>query len=446
MTDLEGKLIRDVAGADVQYRRFSPAAWSPDGRWIAYLRQEPNPQAKDEEILVSLLLQEADSGKERVIFQTDVKGVKRRGGEELPAPLGGPQWVGDSRTLLIRSMDGEPPGIVMLNLEGKPTLQLPLKDELASVSAAVSPDGKSIAYLRMVRAEGVPTRWEVYVHDVQSGHARRVGHVTGEGSPAYPAWSADSRFVYLGGRDEEKARGDRGFVRRIDVETGDGLTVWEGPNAFWTVSVSADTGQLCVAYALGENLFGMDIVEPKAWQATPLHFSRGFGWPTISPDGRWVALVTWADRPKAIGVIMSADGTELRCFVPEDESRDAMVLEFLRSRLDSTLRAIWWGEEDRPRPARKRRRPGAPSGAAVVKRAHEILDRVAREQEAPVFQEAVAYGHVAIYPWLLKHADPGERGNLVPEAREHLAALLRAYPDHPLGPVLGKQLDELLTP
>ena len=234
-------------------------------------------------------------------------------------------------------------------------------------------------------------------------------------------------------------------MQRIDVETGDGLTVWDKPHTVWNIGVSADTGHLAVTYGLREDLHGIDIVQAETWQATLLHFSQALGMPAISPDGRWVAFASWTRKqPTPIGVIVAADGTDLRYFVPEAESRDALILEFLRSRLDSTLRAIWWHEDVPPRPVRRKRRPDAPSGAEIVKRAHDILERVGGEQKAALLQEAVAYGHAAIYPWLLKGAEAEERQKFALEAREHLAAFLKAYPDHPLGPVLEGEIADLL--
>ncbi|MDP6438925.1 MAG: hypothetical protein QGH74_04745, partial [Candidatus Brocadiia bacterium] len=191
MVDLEGKMIRDVARVgDSENESFSPAAWSPDGKWIAYFRFEPkpaegaldpdHPEEDEATILVSLMLQEADSGKEGIIFQEDVPKDNYDWGANA---LYGPQWTADSKALMIRNMSAAQPGLVVLNLQGGIVLDVPLDDELGRVTAALSPDGASLAYLRRLPFKDFDWQWEICVLDIKAGTTRVLGQGVSEDGP-----------------------------------------------------------------------------------------------------------------------------------------------------------------------------------------------------------------------------------------------------------------------
>ncbi|MDP6107173.1 MAG: hypothetical protein QGI33_01915 [Candidatus Brocadiia bacterium] len=155
--------------------------------------------------------------------------------------------------------------------------------------------------------------------------------------------------------------------------------------------------------------------------AAPVHFGPMFYGSQISPDGKWVAFGTLMGKG-FLGVIVSADGATLRFFAPDDERREEL------------REAIRDGGDD-----------AWPAPADCIKRAHAVLNRVAREHQTPIFQEALAFSRAGVYLAVLVGTEADEIKALLPEARKHQNAFLDAYPDHALGQKLKKKLDRLLA-
>jgi Tol biopolymer transport system component len=144
------------------YHEDFPAAWSPDGKWIAFHSHRskvPVPDYESAESTDDIYLRLADDPQAPEIRLTDF------GWETGPA-----YWSPDGRKLLFNSwVRGGTPGIDKLWLLGiQPitgqvldTTQLPLPPEIRSASwAAWSPDGKEIA-LEDKRESGNRALWVV---------------------------------------------------------------------------------------------------------------------------------------------------------------------------------------------------------------------------------------------------------------------------------------------
>src|SRR5918993_1418288 len=192
-----------------------------------------------------------------------------------------------------------------------------------SVTPQVSPDGKTIAYLRRVR-----TKSFLYLRDLESGRDRELfGNVDKDLQEAwavhgvYPqyAWAPDGRSLVIWGE---------GKIWRVEVASGKGAqipftarveqTIQEAvrfkqnvhPDRFPVkmlrdVRVSPD-GKMVVYSALGK-LYSRALPngDPKRITNSPdLEF-----YPSFSRDGQSIVYVTWNDETHGRVRVMKADGS-----------------------------------------------------------------------------------------------------------------------------------------
>jgi Tol biopolymer transport system component len=167
--------------------------WSPDGRWIAFLRSPPPAPT----------------------------GLRNRELRVIP-PLGGPDrkvadlrshdffpfglylaWSADSTAVIVTDSPGEgqPDALFVVSLESgeKRLLTNPQPPVLADTSPAVSPDGRSLVFLRR-------TTWgagELHLLPLgagltAAGEARRL--TSADQRADHPAWTPDSREVVFSAR------------------------------------------------------------------------------------------------------------------------------------------------------------------------------------------------------------------------------------------------------
>ncbi len=192
-----------------------------------------------------------------------------------------------------------------------------------SVTPQVSPDGKTMAYLRRVR-----TKSFLYLRDLESGRDRELfGSVDKDLQEAwavhglYPqyAWTPDGKSIVIWGE---------GRIWRVDVASGKGAqipftarvehTIQEAvrfkqnvhPDKFPVkmlrdVRVSPD-GKMVVYSALGK-LYSRALPngEPKrVTSATTLEF-----YPSFSRDGQSIVYVTWSDENHGRVRVIKPDGS-----------------------------------------------------------------------------------------------------------------------------------------
>jgi len=139
-------------------------AWSPDGRLIAFIRERDD---KDEVRLIPPI-----GGSERKLAQI---------AHDLPFELTFPylSWSADSKYLVTidRASPGEPPGLFVLTVATGEKRQLitPPAPALADGCPAISPDGRMLAFVRMISAGNT----QLYVLPLSedcrpTGEARRL--------------------------------------------------------------------------------------------------------------------------------------------------------------------------------------------------------------------------------------------------------------------------------
>ena len=160
-------------------------AWSPDGRSIAFVRERGD---KDEVLLIPAI-----GGPERRLAQT---------AHDLPwePSLNPPylSWSPDSKYLVTvdRASPGEPPGLFVLSVATgeKRRLTTPPAPALADTNPAVSPDGRALAFVRVI-STGNPQLYVVPLSEDYrpTGAARRLD--VPQPWVVNPAWTADGREI-----------------------------------------------------------------------------------------------------------------------------------------------------------------------------------------------------------------------------------------------------------
>jgi imidazolonepropionase-like amidohydrolase/Tol biopolymer transport system component len=234
-----------------------------------------------------------------------------------------------------------------------------------SVTPQVSPDGKTIAYLRRVR-----TRSALYLRDLDSGRDRELfGNVDKDLQEAwavhglYPqyAWTRDGRSIVIWGE---------GKIWKVDVASGSGRpipftvhveqTIQDAvrfkqnvhPDRFPVkmlrdVRVSPD-GKMVVYSALGKlYVRALPQGEPKRLtNSDALEF-----FPSFSRDGQWIVYTTWTDADMGRVRVIKADGSGGRDvvarpghYVEPSFSPDAQKIVYRHAGAD-LIRSPYFGED-----------------------------------------------------------------------------------------------------
>ena len=449
MADPSGKVLRPVARVRGRGARLSPAAWSPDGKWITYLACSVDPKSTSPApvTLWSLTVQDAETGKERSVSAGKVSAPM----DKLPGWMQanverGPCWLPDSNRLAVRRAAASGAVLTVVDLDGKVGLDVPLpRGQLALATVTLSPDGKRMAYLSPAPGEdgAAPGRATVHVYEIGSGEARQLGIIE-PGPPVAPGWSGDSQAVFVAAHD---AKTGAGVVRRIVVKTGQAQTVWEKrPAVVSGANGCGGVGQLVVHYRVedkkGGAYGGSDVVFLGKDRAIPVHFDEGrhCGGRT-SPDGKWAAFTTFAGSDakaaRGTGVIVSAGGVPVR-FVAAGPRGAAAV----RAIAEQRARLAW-----RAGDFEKQLHKAGIRTDAVAELEHAVtiaaaLDRMVTRQTAAIFVEGIACARVNMYLRLLDGKASRERAKA---ASAEVALFLKTFAGHPLGPRFKELLDGLLV-
>jgi Tol biopolymer transport system component len=287
-------ILREIADGRETPLRASPAneyspAWSPDGRAVAFLREEPGEAS-------SLIVIELDSGRERTVARVTAPPF---GQAHLTPPH--VDWSPDGAHVVVpdRSADGAPYRLVLVDVAtGNRTIVTnPPGHDWGDTSARFSPDGGRLVISRHASA----TSRELLIQDLDphgrpAGSPRRLS--AGDGTPAQePAWTPDGHHVvFASGFDS------RLFVASAASAAPARRLPYTAPRVRMPDVRAGADGRWSFAFVLNDH--DVDIVRmpltreggvpravPGAWRAV----ARSVGIdarPALSPDGRQMAFTS----------------------------------------------------------------------------------------------------------------------------------------------------------
>ena len=326
-------------------RDFSPA-WSADGRTIAFLREMPGEKA-------AVLLIPAIGGPERLVAETsEPTGILRASSLA---------WGPDGKELVVveRSSPGDPFALFLLSTESgeKRRLTSPLAESIGDAGPAFSPDGRSLAFVRVIGGFAS----DIYLLDLAedltpNGEPKRL---TFQNLPSWsPTWSPDGReIVYASGRFVESMSLWRisvsrsGEPERLPV-AGEGArlpaisrranrlaytkrsrdtNIWRLPLRESGSGAAAATRLISstrddynpqyspdgkrIAFSSGRTgTYGIWLSDADGSNAAPLFVKEGAhsGTPRWSPDGRRIAFDSNPEGQQDIYVISARGGNPIR--------------------------------------------------------------------------------------------------------------------------------------
>jgi len=319
--DVEGKDAKQIS----RERRWfvNSPTWSPDGQYV-YARRH---FVKERSLGAGEIWMYHASGLSDGLQVTERAGWQKDNGEPAISPDG---------RYLYYSKDVTPGTTFEYNKDPNGTIYAIIRRDLVtgrerravsvqggSVTPRVSPDGRTLAYVRRVRLKSA-----LYLRDLASGRDRelfdRVDKDLQEAWAVhglYPqyAWTPDGRSILIWGE---------GRIWRVDTKTGAGVEVpftarveqavneplrfqhTVHPDEFPVrmlrdVRVSPDSTQV-VYSALGK-LYVKRLPDGTPRRLTDAADTLEF-FPSFSPDGQWIVYTTWSDAEMGRVRMVRPDG------------------------------------------------------------------------------------------------------------------------------------------
>jgi dipeptidyl aminopeptidase/acylaminoacyl peptidase len=274
----------------VHIRRHVPFGFSPDGRWVAY--------ASD------------------VTGRSQIWKVPTAGGWPIEVtfgdqPVSGAAWAKDGASLVFERDSGgsERYDLYAVSSDGGAPRNLTATPAVRERLAGFSDDQRFLAYLS---DSGRAGHFELWVHDLSSGRARRL--TSDSVSVLGAVWSHDSRFLALA-RSNDFANVDAVL---LDVSAGQSrlLSAHTGSKSYTPVAFSPDDRELLLISDAKDGVPRLAIIElgrdTLRWLDTGPWPVEAAGW---SSDGR-LAYSEDADGRVAT-YLMRADGSGRRRIGPE---------------------------------------------------------------------------------------------------------------------------------
>ena len=341
-TDLEGASAQQIS-RERQWFVNSPT-WSPDGQNI-YARRH---FVKERSLGAGEVWMYHSAGPSSGLQVTERNGWQKDAGEPDISPDG--RYLYYSRDVTLGQTfeyNKDPNGLIYAVLRrdlitGRERRAVSVQG--GSVTPQISPDGKSLAYIRRVRLQSY-----LYVRDLESGRDRQLfGNVDKDLQEAwaihglYPqyAWTPDGKAIVIWGEgkiwrvDVASGKGQQiPFMARVEQTINDAVRfphkvhVDQFPvKMLRDVRVSPD-GKMVVYSALG-HLYVRPLPDgqPKRLTAPASHTATGENggaqsaaasasvdtyefFPSFSRDGQWIVYTTWNDADMGRVRVIRRDGT-----------------------------------------------------------------------------------------------------------------------------------------
>jgi len=271
------------------------AAWSPDSKWIAFLRG-----VRTEGPTRDLIVAPAEGGVERILAKT--------------APDWGPfiTWSPNSQALIYPLCEHPKPCALMwldLQTSEQRSLTIPPEGPGGDTAPALSSDGTRLLFVR--RRGGHTAQVHIQHLDARQQPQGEPQPITPDDVFATaPVWAANDRdFFYVTGEVGESMRVWRQSATRSSEPRSLG-TVGEG---FFEPGLSAQGGKLVAIDPRSDvNVRRLDVVDGKAFetQAPLTKSTRIDDFPHLSPDGKKFVFHSTRDGGADL-YIMGADGSDL---------------------------------------------------------------------------------------------------------------------------------------
>ncbi len=282
--------VKPVGGGAVVRLTTHPAvecspAWSPDGRWIAFLRAARGSfQAPSDVVMIP-----ASGGPERKVAEVNVQ----PDWYFLPGPF--LAWAPDATAVVVcdRGLPEEPAGLFWLSVEtgSKQRLTTPPFGAPGDSGPAFSPDGRTLAFARF-RGFGVS---DIYVLPltVALTPERDAERRTYENRfSAMPAWTPDGKEIVYSSWSGE------GYVLHRVKSGGPEVpeTLGNAGQGGTYPALSARARRLVYVRSTdGENIRGIQLAgmggQAREYQP-PINSERFDGFPDFSPDGKRIAFTS----------------------------------------------------------------------------------------------------------------------------------------------------------
>jgi imidazolonepropionase-like amidohydrolase/Tol biopolymer transport system component len=319
--DLEGKHAKQIS-RDRRWFINSPA-WSPDGAYIFARRHF----VKERSLGAGEIWMYHAAGPSDGLQVTERTGWQKDAGE--------PELSPDGRYLYY-SKDVTPGMTFEYNKDPNGTIYAIMRRDLktgrerravsvqgGSVTPQVSPDGKTLAYIRRVRLES-----KLYLRDLESGRDRELfGNVDKDLQEAwaihglYPqyAWTPDGTSIVIwgGGRfwrvDAATGKGQPiPFTARVEqtlneaVRPAQKVYTDEMPVKMLRDVRTSPDGRTVVYSALG-HIYTKRLPDGQATRLTKDERYEFF--PSFSRDGQWIVYTTWSDSEHGRVRVIKPDGS-----------------------------------------------------------------------------------------------------------------------------------------
>lgn len=258
--------------------------WSPDGRFIAFLRRLSN-------------------GKEAVILIPAFGGEERRISESYQSPENpaGPflAWTPDARWLVVarRPSPAAPYELDLVSLEDDRSLRLtaPPAHSWGDAGPALSPDGKRLVFSR-TRSVGSSELLLLSLSDKFEAVGEPQGVPSGSTYPSSPVWISDTKIVFCSGLTKDGSSKlfslstDFARWRATDQTASQRLSLGEG---VLSPAFSPKTGRLAYTRAFSDrNIWRLSLADKTARPEIFLSSSSEDGTPKFSPDGKKIVFAS----------------------------------------------------------------------------------------------------------------------------------------------------------